>query len=139
MPPIKKQTNKNQKHKKRVSTKFKGVLALISIIGFIEILLRSFFNVSITDYSSFLWLMTMGIGLILITNPKIFLKRAKRNFNEASFSMLTTFVLGCMAIVAAILSFPLVNLEHPILSATMGIVSIISILFIIFQTWVIKE
>lgn len=126
-------------HRKKVSTKFTGVLAVISIIGFLEILLKSFFNFSLSNYSSFLWLLTMGVGLIIITNPRVFLKRAKDNFNEASFSMLTTFVLGCMAIIAAILSFPLINLDHPILSATMGIVSVISILFIIFQAWIIKD
>jgi O-antigen/teichoic acid export membrane protein len=133
------QKNKRALRRKKVSTKFTSVLAIISIVGFTEILLGSFFKLSISEYSSFLWLLIMGIGLILITNPKVFIKRAKNNFNEASFSMLTTFVLGVMAIIGAILSFPLINLDHPILSATLGIISTISIIFIIFQSWVIKE
>jgi cation transport ATPase len=137
--PNKKKENQKRKPKPKVSTKFSSVLAIISIIGFLEIILKSFFSLSISDYSSFFFLMTMGIGLLVITRPKKMFKKAKKDFNETSFTMLTTFVLGCMTIIAAILSFPLINLEHPILSATLGIISVISIIFIVFQAWVIKE
>ena len=125
--------------KSKVSTKFVSVLAIISIFGFTEILLQNFFNISIREYSTFAWLMIMGIGFLLVAQPKNLYKTSQKAFNETSFSRLTTFVIGCMAIIAAILSFPLINVEHPILFATMGVISIISIIFIIFQTWIVKE
>ncbi|NCN52071.1 hypothetical protein GW931_03600 [archaeon] len=127
------------KVKRKVSTKFAGVLALISITGFVEIILKSFFNVSLQQYSSFLWLFIMGFGFIIITKPKNLYKKTHEAINENTFTRLTTFVLGCMAIIVGILSLPQVNIEHPILYATMGVISIISIIFIIIQTWVIKE
>lgn len=130
---------KKQNPKSRVSTKFVSVLAIISIFGFTEILLQNFFNVSIGEYSAFAWLMIMGIGFMLVSQPKNLYKTSKEAFNETSFSRLTTFVIGCMAIIAGILSFPLINMDHPILFATMGVISIISIIFIVFQTWIIRE
>jgi len=126
------------KEKRKVSTKFAGILALISITGFVEIILTQFFEISIREYSAFFWLIIMGIGFIIISKPKHLYATSKKKFDEESFSRLTTFVIGVMAIIAAILSFPSVNIVHPILSATMGIISIISIIFIIVQTWIIK-
>ena len=131
----KKQTSK----KSKISTKFVSILAIISIFGFTEILLQNFFNISIQEYSTFAWLLIMGIGFLLVAQPKNLYKTSQKAFNETSFSRLTTFVIGCMAIIAAVLSFPLINIEHPILFATMGVISIISIIFIVFQTWVIRE
>jgi len=130
---------KGVQQKRKVSTRFAGVLAVISITGFLEIVLTRFFNVSINSYSAFLWLLIMGIGFILVSQPKSLYKTSKKKFDEASFSRLTTLVLGVIAIVAAILSLPFVNINHPILSASMGIISIIAIIFIIVQTWIIKE
>jgi len=134
------QTKKRVAVKKRkVSTRFAGVLAVISITGFLEIILTRFFNVSINSYSAFLWLLIMGIGFILVSQPKSLYKTSQKKFDESSFSRLTTLVLGVIAIVAAILSLPFININHPILSASMGIISIIAIIFIIVQTWIIKE
>jgi uncharacterized membrane protein len=136
---IMKKEVKAKKPKRRVSTKFAGILALISIVGFVQIILVSFFDISISDYSAFLWLMIMGIGFLVISKPKTLYETSKHEFDEGSFSRLTTLVLGFMAIIAGILSLPFVNIEHPILFATMGIISIISIIFIIVQTWLIRN
>lgn len=132
-------SKKQSLNKTKISTKFVSVLAIISIFGFTEILMQNFFNISIREYSAFAWLMIMGIGFMLVSQPKNLYKTSKKAFNETSFSRLTTFVIGCMAIIAGILSFPLINIEHPILFATMGVISIISIIFIVFQTWIIRE
>ena len=135
--PVKKEVN--EKSRRKVSTRFAGVLAIISITGFVEIILTRFFNISISEYSAFLWLMIMGIGFILVSRPKSLYISSQRRFDEGSFSRLTTLVLGAIAIVAAILSLPFIDVNHPILSASMGIISIIAIIFIIVQTWIIKE
>lgn len=125
--------------KRKVSTRFAGVLAVISITGFLEIILTRFFGISINSYSAFLWLIIMGVGFILVSQPKSLYKTSQKKFDETSFSRLTTLVLGIIAIIAAVLSLPFININHPILSASMGIISIIAIIFIIVQTWVIKE
>ncbi|NCN51719.1 hypothetical protein GW931_01790 [archaeon] len=130
---------KPKKEKRKVSTKFAGILAIISITGFLEIILTRFFEITITAYSAFLWLLIMGFGFIIVSKPKSLYMASKKKFDETSFSRLTTLVLGVIAIAAAILSLPFVNVNHPILSASMGIISIIAIIFIIVQTWIIRE
>lgn len=136
--PTKKEV-KIKKEKRKVSTRFAGVLAIISITGFLEIILTRLFGVSINAYSAFLWLLIMGFGFIIVSRPKSLYESSKKKFDETSFSRLTTFVLGVIAIVAAVLSLPFINVNHPILSASMGIISIIAIIFIVVQTWIIKE
>ncbi|PJE81751.1 hypothetical protein COU58_00800 [Candidatus Pacearchaeota archaeon CG10_big_fil_rev_8_21_14_0_10_32_42] len=125
--------------KRRVSPKFAGILAVISIVGFSEIVLRNFFEISIQEYSSFLWFMIMGIGFLIISKPRVLYQTSKKHFDEGSFSRLTTFVVGIIAIIAGVLSLPFVDINHPILFASMGIISIISIIFIIVQTWIIRN
>lgn len=134
---ISKKIQKTTKEKTKI--RFSGTLAVISIIGFIEIIIQSFFQISLSDYSSFLWLLVMGIGFILVTEPVKLYRASKEDFGEMFFTRLTTFVLGCMAIIAGILSLPFIKIDHPILFATMGVISIISIIFIVFQQWIIKE
>lgn len=143
MPVICKMTKSPKKESrinKKKNSRFSGVLAVISIVGFIEIIMKSFFQVSISEYSSFLWLMIMGIGFIIITKPLSLYRYSKESgMSESAFTALTTFVIGCMAIIAGILSLPFIGITHPILFATMGVISIISIIFIAFQQWIIKE
>jgi len=127
------------KRKKKVSTKFVGVLALISIIGFLEIIIFSFFEFDLRDYSSFFWLIIMGMGFLIIARPRIFYKKAKESFTELSFYRLTTLVVGTLAMIAGFLSLPQFGLTHPIFLAIKGVISIIAIIFIIFQTWIIRD
>ncbi len=130
---------KVKKQKRRISTKFTWVLALISIVGFLEIILHSFFDYSLQDYSSFFWLIIMGAGFLIIARPKKIYDKSKEGFTELSFYRLTTFVIGLLALIAGFLSLPQFNLIHPIFLAIKGVISIIAIIFIIIQTWVIRE
>ena len=50
---------------------------------------------------------------------------------------MTTLVVGLMALVAGILR--IVGVENLAFSAIQGLISIIAIIFIIVETWVIKE
>lgn len=127
------------KQRRKVSTKFTGVLALISIIGFLEIIILSFFEYDLRDYSSFFWLIIMGMGFVIIARPRIFYKKVQESFTELSFYRLTTLVIGALAIIAGFLSLPQFELTHPIFLAIKGVISIIAIIFIVVQTWVIRD
>ncbi len=123
----------------RVSSHFVYILAIVSIIGFLGIIVDSFFEVNIDAYVSFLWLIVMGIGFILISKPKDLYEGTRVGFDETKVSRLTAFIIGILAIVAGVLSIPQINIQHPVFLAIKGVVSIISIIFIVIQTWIIQN
>ncbi len=108
---------------------------MVSIIGFGEIILNSFFDLSFQKYMGFLWLTLMGIGFIMESKPK---QIHRRNSND-SVTDITALVVGVMAIIAGILSIPQIGVDHPVFFATKGVISLIAIIFIAMETWVIKH
>lgn len=119
--------------------KFSKTLAIISIAGFIEIILDSMFGIIIRDYMSSIWLLLMGFGFMMIAHPKALFEKAREKLTPTIFSRMTTFIVGAIAFISGILAIPQFNLANPTFLATKGIISIISILFIVIETWIIKE
>ena len=130
---------KQLKQKSRISSHFVYILAIISIVGFLGIIVNSFFEINIDAYVSFLWLIIMGIGFILISKPKDLYEGTKIGFDETKVSRLTAFVIGILAIIAGVLSIPQIDIQNNVFLAIKGVVSIISVIFIIIQTWIIHN
>lgn len=124
-----------KKKKRKISLKFASILAIVSIIGFLDIIMESFFELSFQNYMSFLWLVIMGVGFILISKPK----RLPNFKTEEPVSDITALVIGILAIIAGILSLPFLNVIHPVFLAIKGVISIIAIIFIALETWVIRS
>ena len=121
--------------KRRISLRFASILAIVSIIGFLDIVSYSFFNFSMGKYQEVLWLVLLGIGFILEAKPK----NIPKNSKEDSITNITSLVIGILAIISGILTLPLIHVEHPVFSATKGVISLIAIIFIALETWVMKN
>ena len=124
--------------KVKVSHKFVIALAIVSILGFLGIVSQTLFNKDVSIYIESLWMIVMGVGLIIEANIKRLRNLSKTGLNSNNFTHLTTIIIGIMALFAGILSFPLINIQNPSFLAIKGIISIIAIVFIIIQTWVVK-
>ena len=122
--------------KRKVGTKFVGVLALISIYGFTEIILQSLLDISIIEYSSSVWLIIMSIGFFLAARPKNLYETAKTSISENVFSRIVTLIIGLLALVSGVSSLPQVNIIHPALETIKAVIGVISVIFIILQAWV---
>ena len=127
---------KGGEKKTRVSHKFITALSIVSILGFLSIITRTFFNYDITLYSESLLMFIIGIGLVIEAKIEK-IKSLKYGITSSNITHLTTLVIGSIAILAGIFSFPLLHFENPSFSAIKGILSIIAIIIIIIQTWVI--
>lgn len=125
--------------KTRASRNFVMALSIVSIIGFISIVTDSLFNFSIEEYIESLWLISLGLGLILETSLGELKKIKRSGLTSDMLGKITMIVVGSIAIIAAILSLPQINMENPTFSAIKGIISILAIIFIIVQTWVSKK
>lgn len=131
----KKKTQKKQsKEKRKLSLKFASILAIVSIVGFLQITTNSLFQFSFEPYSDFLWLTIVGIGFLVMSKPKELTKKKDEPINE-----ITALVIGVIAVVAGILSLPFLNVVHPLFLSIKGVIAIIAIVFIILETWFIKN
>lgn len=123
------------KKKVAIDFRFAKILAIISIIGFLEILMSSFFNFSFSEYAEFLWLSLIGAGFIIESKPK----KIHKERTDDSVSNITSLVIGIIAIIAGILSIPQVGVDHNVFSATKGVISLIAIIFIAIESFIIKK
>jgi hypothetical protein len=123
-------------NKSKVSDKFITALAIVSIIGFIAIISDTLFSFDLTHYAEALLMLVIGIGLILEAKIKT-LSSITHGFTQNNFTHLVTTIVGGIAIVAGLFSIPQIRLEHQAFLAIKGILSIIAIIIIFIQTWVI--
>jgi len=139
-----KQTKKEElsiaesKKKIKVTHKFVTVLSIVSIIGFFGIISHSLFNYNLYPYVEAMWMFVVGIGLILESRFKWIKSLPEKGLTSNNFTHLTTMVIGSIALVAGIFSFPEVRIDNPAFIAIKGILAIIAIIVIVIQTWIIE-
>ena len=121
----------------KASPAFIIALSIVSIIGFLEIILNSFFGVSFAEYIDALLMLTIGTALVIEARMNQ-LKELKKGISSNNINQLVTAVIGTLAIIAGIFSIPAIKIIHPTFLAIKGIMSLVAIIFIIIQTWVIK-
>lgn len=124
-------------HKKSgVSKGFVIALSLVSIIGFLNIVFESLFFLDFSNYIDTLWLIILGTSLILQTSIRELKAIKKKGVTSDYLGKVTMIIIGCIAIIAGLLSIPQINFEHLSFLAVKGIIGILAIVFIILQTWV---
>jgi hypothetical protein len=128
----------SKKHPVKASHRFVIVLALVSIVGFIGIVSETLFNYNLSFYVEALLMIIIGIGLVIEGKPLQLDKIKTEGLTPRNFTHLITVVIGTMAIIAGIFSIPTLRIEYQGFLAVKGIVSIIAIIIIIIQTWIIE-
>jgi len=134
---IKKESNNFSKlSKSKVSKHFVTILAIVSIIGFLGIISKTLFLKNLDGIVDSLLMTLVGIGLILESSiNKLFSLR--RGLDSNNFTNLITITIGIIAFVVGILSMPFFGITNPSFSAMKGILSVIAIVIIVIQTWII--
>lgn len=129
---------KDSKFKVTASDKFVMILAIVSIIGFAGIVSYTLFEFNINDYLEPLWMIVIGIGFIIEAKFDTLKKIRVEGLNPTNFTHLTTLIIGVIAIVAGIFSIPAIRIEATGFLAVKGILSLVAIVVIIAQTWLVK-
>lgn len=125
--------------KKNASRNFVIALSVVSIVGFLSIVLESLFYVDINGYIETFWLIALGLGLILETTIRELRLIKRRGLTSEYLGKITMIVVGTIAIIAGFLSLPQIDVQNASFLAVKGIISILAIIFIILQTWITKE
>jgi hypothetical protein len=139
MPKKAVKTKEEVKEEKKISRIFVIALSLISILGFFSIISENLFEYSIEVFIEPLWLMIMGVAFIIESNPKELFIQIRDNLDEKNFNRITTLVIGAVAFVSGLLTVPMFAVDHFIFNAMKGLVSFVAVLFIIIETWIIKQ
>ncbi|MFH1802503.1 MAG: hypothetical protein ABH864_03555 [archaeon] len=122
--------------KVKLTHRFITALSIVSILGFLGIVSETLFDFDMGGYVEAGLMLVIGAGLVLEANfQKI--RSIKYGLNSGSFTHLTTAIIGVIAIIAGIFSLPPVRIETAGFLAVKGIISIIAIIVIFVQTWVI--
>ena len=129
---------KTEKWKSKLSHKFVMVLAVVSILGFIGIVSETIFNYNINVEIQASWLVVIGIGMIAEARIKSLWKIRDEGLTPNNFAHLITTIIGALTIIAGIFSFPFFKIVNPSFHAIRGIMSIIAIIVIIIQTWLVE-
>lgn len=128
-----------QLHRSNASHKFVLALSIVSILGFAGIVSLAFFDFDMTQYIEAALMIIIGIGLIFEVQFQKLKGIRKEGLSNASFTNITTIIVSLIAIIAGIFSIPQIRIEHHVFSTIRGIISIIAIIVIIIQTWIIKQ
>ncbi len=78
----------------------------------------------------------IGIGLILEARIRR-LRTLKYGLNPANFTTIVTLTIGAIALITGALSIPLLGLKNTSFFAMKGILSVIAIVVIFIQTWIV--
>ena len=122
--------------KVKVSQKFVSALAVVSILGFLGIVSQTIFEYDLSYYIESLLMLIIGAGLIVESKIRK-LKSIEKGITSNNLTHLTTVIIGGIAVIAGIFSFPPIRIVNPAFLAIKGIISIIAIIVIIVQTWAI--
>lgn len=130
---MKKEEKKEEGESKiKVSQKFVIALSIVSILGFVGIISETLFSFDLKNYVEALWMFIIGLGFIVEAQIRK-LRTLAKGLDPSNFTHLTTIIIGLIAVVAGIFSFPGIRIESPGFLAIKGIVSIIAIAVIIIQ------
>lgn len=136
---IKKKGDDKKSKRAKASRSFVIALSVVSIIGFLSIVLESLFYVKINDYIETFWLIALGVGLVLESSLKKLKKIKVTGLTPEILGELTMLIVGSIAVIAGILSLPQIKIQNPSFLAVKGIISILAIVFIILQTWITEK
>jgi len=129
------QTESLPQRKVKLTHKFVTAMSIVSILGFLGIVSESLFELDLSGYVEAGLMLVIGIGMMLEANLEK-IKTIKEGLNSSNFTHLTTIVIGAIAILAGIFSLPPIRVETAGFLAIKGIMSIIAIIVIAIQTWV---
>ena len=115
------------------------VLALVSMLGFLNIVGESLFDRNISIYVESIMIMLIGVGLMLELQMNRLMSVVKKNgLTKYNFATLTTFVIAIIALLTGLLNMPFIGVSFSGFLAIKGILSILAIIVIFIQTWVMK-
>lgn len=115
--------------------RFTQFLAIISILGFLSILLFNIAEIKIDDWVDALVFVILGAGLMISGGWRLFFQRFKNGLTRSETNKVVTIVVGFASLLVGILDLPVFMLTFTWMSGVKVIISIIAIIVIAVEAW----
>lgn len=123
--------------KNKVTNVFLYSLAIISILGFLAIVMATYFNSYFLSMNqAALILLVLGIGLMIEGKIKSWNTMSRNGINSTELAHIITGIVGIIAVISGLLS--LFGVQNATVSQTKGIIAIVAIVVIVIETWVVE-
>lgn len=113
--------------------KFGTYLAIISVIGFLGILITSLTDVDVGGWADALLFLIIGGALMIAGGIKFFIKYFENGLTRSEINRIVTIVVGASAFIVGILTVPFFNIEYPVIDGIKAIIASIAIITIIVE------
>lgn len=122
---------------KKITTAFAYSLAIISILGFVSIILNSWFEFDfITKYTAGLILIVLGIGLIFESQIRRWKYIRRTGITNDELAHIVTGIVGILSLVIGFLD--IIGFSSIKFESIKGLISLIAIVVITIETWLVK-
>lgn len=124
---------------KKAMYRFVIILAIISTLGFMEIVSEALFDYTIKNYVEAILILLLGIGILMEVKYQKLKSVHTHGLTRDNFANIIAIVIGLFSVFAGIFSFPQIKINSPSFHAINGILAVIAISIIIIQTWFVKQ
>jgi midasin (ATPase involved in ribosome maturation) len=120
---------------------FNIILAVVSIIGFMSIIIRTFSGTDASKFMDMLLLLLIGAGILLKMDLTKLSGLKEEGLTSAQFSRIIGIIIAVLAMLTGLFNVVPSDRIHNWsgFMAIKGIVSIIAIIVIVIETWVLRE
>lgn len=122
-------------------TGFMSFLAVVSILGFLVVVLDSFANLDISSWVSGLIFIVIGVGLGVVGSFWSVVEFSDGLSNTEVAHILTT-IIGFLAVVVGFFSLPWVFLEGVVIpgfDGVRGLIGLFAIVLIVIEAWFVRR
>ena len=118
---------------------FDTTLRMYSLFSFLSLALLFFFNIDINRWGVTVLMLLAGGALLIEGNAVAILHWAKDGISgQQEFRWLATVIAGLFIFIVGILKSPMINFGGILLDSAVGYVSIVAIIFLIWQSWFVN-
>jgi uncharacterized membrane protein len=125
--------------KQKSARTFLIILSIVSILGFFQIMIKSLFDYDLLLYVEAFWMMILGTGFLLEGRITELYKIKRQGLTSKNFTKMVTVIIGIVAVISGIFSLPQFRVSNPGFLAVKGILSLMAIIVIVTETWVLKK
>lgn len=120
---------------------FNMILAVVSIIGFMSIIIRTFSGTDASKFMDMLLLLLIGAGILLKMDLTKLSDLKEDGLTSAQFSRIIGIIIAVLAMLTGLFNVVPSDRIHNWsgFMAIKGIVAIIAIIVIVIETWVLRE
>ncbi len=120
----------------KTSNKFDKSLLILSSIGFLIIILNSFFNINfLGKYQNYIGLVLIGAGLLFEVGILHLIKTSRNGISEYEFFKWITAIIGVFILIIGLLSF---LFSGDKLVALQGVASVVALGMLLVEGFLVK-